>query len=174
MVRTAASGKMRESSNIANVGLAALDVAAEGIQTMLKNDYEAAQFNLTIDNMRSAPDKLINANGSAIFSNAVSEFGLYVELYEGLDCELEIANDYQFENGYYYNQYGNIKNFAHTRKFFNYIQAVPDNIVGNISNELKQKIKMLLARGVRFWHVDEISYDKENYELLLEEGEEDG
>lgn len=160
--------------NPAGAPSGALSSMADLVNVGLKNTYDAAQFNLTIDNMKNAPDSLANANGNAIFISAVAEFGIYAEIYSALESELNVANDYQFENGYYYNQYGNIKNFAHTRKFFNYIQAVPDNIVGNISNDLKQKIKMLLARGVRFWHVDEISYDKENYELLLEEGEQNG
>lgn len=134
-----------------------------------KNEYEKAQFNLSIDNMKNAPDTMSNANGNAIFISAVAEFGIYAELYSGLDAELNIANDYQFENGYYFNQYGNIKDFCCTRKYFNYIQAVPDNIVGNLSNELKQHIKNVLTRGVRFWHVDEISYSFENYEQSLEE-----
>lgn len=134
-----------------------------------KNAYDQAQFNLSIDNMKNAPDTMSNANGNAIFISAVAEFGIYAELYSGLDAELNIANDYQFENGYYFNQYGNIKEFCNTRKYFNYIQAVPDNIIGNLSNELKQYIKSVLSRGVRFWHVDEISYSLENYEKLLEE-----
>lgn len=169
MASTAASGMMRSAINPLNAPLAAGEVVEEGAQSILKYNYEQAQFNLSIDNMRSAPDKLVNANGSAIFSNAVSEFGLYIELYEGLNCELDIANDYAFENGFYYNQYGNIKDFCCTRKYFNYIEAIPDNIIGNLSNELKQYIKSVLSRGVRFWHVDEISYTLENYEKLLEE-----
>lgn len=139
------------------------------LQTSLKNAYEEAQFNLSIDNMKSAPDTLSGLNGNAILTHIIAEFGIYAELYSGLDAELNIANDFQFENGYYFNQYGNIKDFCCTRKYFNYIQAVPDNIVGNLSNELKQHIKNILSRGVRFWHVGEISYSLENYEQLLEE-----
>lgn len=157
------------SMNPLNMASSAISSAGELAQTGLKIAYDSAQFNLSIDNMKNAPDTMSNANGNAIFISAVAEFGIYAELYSGLDAELNIANDYQFENGYYFNQYGNIKEFCCTRKYFNYIQAVPDNIVGNLSNELKQHIKNVLSRGVRFWHVDEISYSLENYEQSLEE-----
>lgn len=174
------SAALRGSSigvqSIARASVNPLNLVTGGAQIMenigsafLSNALNQTQFNLTIDNMKNAPENLVNANGNVAFITATAEFGIYVELYSALESELKIANDYAFENGYYFNQYGNIKDYCCTRKYFNYIEAVPDNIIGKVSNEIKQRIKSIISRGVRFWHVDEISYSKENYELMLEE-----
>ena len=139
------------------------------LQTLDKQYYEKAQFDMSIDNMRSAPAQMQNSNGNAIFSNTISPLGIYVELYEAIPNELKIANDLSYKNGYVYNRFGNIKDFVHTRKYFNYIEAIPTNINGNLSNVVKSNIGQILARGVRFWHTDTIQFEKENYELWLEE-----
>lgn len=133
------------------------------------------QFDLSMDNMRNAPRTLVNANGNAIFGDAVSEFGMYLELYEGLDHELEIANDIMTRDGFTYNQFDNVKKYDKVRKFFNYIKANIGTITGiPISNQARADLRNRFASGVRFWNKDEetdefiVDYSKENYEKWIE------
>ena len=141
-------------------------------RTGLQNSYQKTQFDLTMDNMKNAPDKLITANGNSLFIYAIG-FGIYEELYEGLDTELESANDIMFRDGFNYNRFeGNgesIRDYCHTRKYFNYIQAVLGNLHGiSISDTMRADLKDRFSKGIRFWHQDNIDYSLENYELELE------
>lgn len=134
--------------------------------------YNQTQFDLSIDNMKNAPDTLANANGNALFISSVAEFGIYAELYEGLDTELESANDIMFRDGYSFNRFNEngktIKSYCHTRKFFNYIQAVLGNIHGvPMSDTMRADLRNRFASGIRFWHQDTIDYSMENYERNL-------
>lgn len=131
--------------------------------------YRQTQFDMSIDNMKNAPETLTNANGSAIFNMSVTDFGIYAELSEGLSAELEIANDIMYRDGYTYNRFGNIKNFINTRAYFNYIKAILGNINGVISTEARADLRDRFSKGIRFWHQDEIDYTKENYEIKLKE-----
>lgn len=79
-------------------------------QTLSKQAYEQTQFNLSIDDMRSAPNELQNNNGNIFLAAAISNITPYVELYEALPNELEIANNFAYDKGFIYNQYDNIKN----------------------------------------------------------------
>ena len=142
-------------------------------RTNLNLNYQKTQFDYTIDNMKNAPDTLANANGNAIFIASVAEFGIYAELYEGLDTELESANDIMFRDGYNLNRFEennkSIKDYCHTRKYFNYIQATLGNIHGvPMSDAMRADLKNRFANGIRFWHQDTIDYSMENYELNLE------
>ena len=139
------------------------------LQTLNNQKYERANFDLSIDNMRSAPETLANINGNAILTGAIAPLGIYIEIYSALENELKIANDIAYDNGYTYNRYGQVKDFVNTRKYFNYIQASVENIIGNISNEVKLLLHQILANGIKLWHTDTINFDKENYELWLEE-----
>lgn len=124
---------------------------------------------LTIDNMRSAPDMVKNASGNAIFTNAISKLGLYVEEYSALDNELEMANDTMYLYGFTYNRLDNIKNCDNLRKYFNYVRALVSDLGGiSMSSIVKDKIKLIFARGIRFWNSDNINYFYENYERWLE------
>lgn len=131
---------------------------------------------MSIDNMKNAPDSLANANGNPIFIFAVSEFGIYAEIHEGLDTELESANDIMFRDGFNLNRFAEtgktIKDYCHTRKFFNYIRATLGNISGvAMSDTMRADLKQRFSNGIRFWHQDKIDYSMENYELNLEGGE---
>lgn len=142
-------------------------------RTNLNLNYQKTQFDYTIDNMKNAPDTLANANGNAIFIASVAEFGIYAELYEGLNTELESANDIMFRDGYNLNRFEennkSIKDYCHTRKYFNYIQATLGNIHGvPMSDAMRADLKNRFAKGIRFWHQDTIDYSMENYELYLE------
>lgn len=125
--------------------------------------------NLTIDNMRNAPSSLSNANGNALFNMFVTEMGLYIEEYDALSNEKEMANDTMFKYGFTVNKIGKISNFINIRKYFNYIRAKLDAISGvAMSNTARTDLSTRFANGVRFWNSDDIQYEKENYENWLE------
>ena len=78
-----------------------------------------------------------------------------------------------FRDGYNLNRFEEsgktIKDYCHTRKFFNYIQAVLGNIHGvPMSDTMRADLRNRFASGIRFWHQDTIDYSMENYELNLE------
>ena len=126
--------------------------------------------NLTLDNMKNAPETIKNADGNILFNISCTDFGLYVEIYSALENELEIANDYMHRYGFTYNQIDNIKNVDNIRVYFNYVKADVENITGiNLSNTIKNKIREIFRNGIRLWNnTPEIfKYDKENYERWL-------
>lgn len=145
-------------------------------RTELSLNYQKAQFDMSIDNMKNAPYTLSSINGNAIFISMIAAFGIYAELYEGLDTELESANDIMFRDGFNLNRFAEagktIKDYCHTRKFFNYIRATLGNISGvAMSDTMRADLKQRFSNGIRFWHQDKIDYSMENYELKLEENE---
>jgi hypothetical protein len=123
--------------------------------------------NYTIDNMKNAPSTLSNANGNVIFNNFVTDMGLYVEEHSALDNEVQDSDDYMYMNGYTFGRVGNIKDCDNLRHYFNFIQARVENIIGDISNPIREDIRQRFANGVRFWNDDNIQYEKENYERWL-------
>lgn len=151
-----------------NIAAASASLGNGLINTALKLNYDRAQFSLSMDNMKNAPDTLSNANGNAILSTIITDIAPYFEIYSALENELKIANDIAYDNGYTYNRYGQVKDFVNTRKYFNYIQASVENIIGNISNEVKLLLRQILANGIKLWHTDNIQFEKENYEKWLE------
>lgn len=149
------------------------EIGFDALNTGLNIAYNQAQFNLSIDNMKSAPDTMQNTNGSAVLSSMIDEFGLYVEIYKGLDHELEIANDIMARDGYIYNQFDNIKIYNKIRKYFNYIKANIGTITGvAISNPIRADIRNRFANGIRFWKPIngeyKVDYSKENYEEWID------
>ena len=128
--------------------------------------------NLTIDNMKNAPESLQNANGNPIFNMFVTDLALYVEEYDALNNEKEMANDVMFKNGFTVNRIGNVKDYLNIRKYFNYVRARLENITSTLqlNNNVREKFKMIFANGVRFWNVTDkmFEYKKENYERWLE------
>ena len=127
------------------------------------------QFDLSLDNMKNAPETMSNANGGVCFTMAVAEFGVYAELYEGLDNELEVANAMMNMNGYTYNQYGNPRDFDSIRRRFNYIKANIGSLDGvPISNLIRADLRQRFANGIRFWREGiNVDYTKENYEISI-------
>lgn len=124
---------------------------------------------MTIDNMKNAPDQLKNANGNVIFNMFAADLGLYVEKYSALEGDLKTANDFMNLYGFTFNSIANVKDYAHIRKYHNYVKAQLQGITGNISNTARDDLRQRFAQGVRFWNQDEISYEYENYELWLED-----
>ena len=142
-------------------------------QFQLAQSLRQAQFDLSIDNMRSAPNTMQNINGSAVLTSMIAEFGLYIEIYKGLDHELEIANDIMTRDGYTYNQFDDIKIYEKIRRYFNYIKANIGTITGvAISNPIRADIRNRFANGIRFWKPIngeyKVDYSKENYEEWID------
>lgn len=138
-------------------------------------DY--VQSNLTLDNMRSAPEDVKNANGNIMLNLATNELALYLDHYSALPSEIKIAADFMNIYGFNYNQYDNIKNVDNIRKYFNYVRADVETITApiNISNKIHNKIRDIFRTGIRLWNwIDGktfnnlFDYTKENYENWLE------
>lgn len=156
VISQAASGK---AAGAVGSGISAgLDVA----QTLIDRS-------MTVDNMKNAPDQLKNANGNVIFNMFATDLGLYVEKYSALEGDLKTANDFMNLYGFTFNSIANVKDYAHIRKYHNYVKAQLQGIVGNISNTARDDLRQRFASGIRFWNQDNISYQYENYELWLED-----
>lgn len=151
-----------------NPVLAGVNVASAGINTITGLIQNSIQFGLTIDNMRSAPNTLVNANGNAILLNAIQELGCYLELYEAIPYEQDMVNDYIRYYGYTVNIIDDLEKYFNSRKVYNYVKTNVNNIDGPVSNNVKDIFKAIFNRGVRIWHVDEIDFNKSNYEVILD------
>lgn len=151
-----------------NPVLAGVNVASAGINTATNLIQNSIQFGLTIDNMRSAPNTLVNANGNAILLNAIQELGCYLEIYEAIPYEQDMVNDYIRYYGYTVNIIDDLHKYFNSRKIYNYVKTNVNNIDGPISNNVKDIFKEMFNRGVRIWHIDDIDFNKSNYEVILD------
>lgn len=144
-----------------------------GATDLIKGSADFAKsiinMNLTIDNLRNAPNVIKNANGSVVFNNLVTPFKPHIEEYDILEYDKKIINDYLIEHGYAVNTHDYIYNYDNIRSRFNYIEADVEVINAPLSNIEKERLKDKL-RAVRFWNSDEINYDLENYERGLNNG----
>lgn len=125
--------------------------------------------NMTIDNMKSAPDQLKNANGNVMFNLAVTDLGLYVEEFSALEGDLKSAFDFMELFGFSVNAIGNVKDYANIRKRYNYVKAQVQAISGALSNTSRADLRQRFANGIRFWNQDTPDYSQENYENWLDE-----
>lgn len=130
---------------------------------------------LTVDNLKNAPGKLNVASGSAYLNFANDNVGSYVEIYDSLPNEKQIANDYMDAFGFTYNRIDNVKNVDNIRHFHNFVKANISEMTG-VSNEIRQVFVEAFGRGVRFWNAKNITdksnpfdYKMENYENWLAE-----
>lgn len=174
-------------SNI-KIGASVAGGVASGVSRAIAGDYggAAAQIggslfqaglsaidrSLTLDNLKSAPDQLKNANGNVIFnllSISNGSIGFYTEIHSALDGDLKTANDYMNLYGFSFASVANVKDYTHIRKYHNYIKAQLQSINGNLSNIARDDLRQRFANGVRFWNGDTVEYHYENYELWLED-----
>lgn len=134
-----------------------------------------AQAEWTRDNMRSAPDSL--SGGNPFMPLCLDNLRYTVEIWDIFDSDKQIANDYMCQFGYSYGAVGNIKDFDHSRKYYNYIRAEVQEVSSTayaLSMAVHDRFQQAFAEGVRFWHWDGTSdgitydYDLENYEISLE------
>lgn len=166
-----ATGAIKSVGGI--IGQAASGNVAGAVGSGLSAGLDIAQSlidrSMTIDNMKNAPDQLKNANGNVIFNMFATDLGLYVEKYSALEGDLKTANDFMNLYGFTFNSIANVKDYAHIRKYHNYVKAQLQGITGNISNTARDDLRQRFANGIRFWNQDNISYQYENYELWLED-----
>lgn len=125
--------------------------------------------NMTVDNMKQAPDQLKNANGNLLFNLLVTDFGLYVEEFAALDGDMQSAFDFMELYGFSVNSIGNVKDYVNIRKYHNYIKAQLQGIIGAMSNIAREDLRERFSRGIRFWNVDTPDYSQENYENWLDD-----
>lgn len=141
------------------------------VQRKINQSFDRMQSDLTLDNMEQAPDALQNANGNILYNiYAQNDSGLYVyfEIHCALDCDIKPYDDYLYMYGFAFNEMGNMGDYDHIRKYFNYIQADIEIITAPISSLEEDRLKERFRNGVRFWNSDTIQYTLENYEIALE------
>lgn len=159
------------TGNVIGIVGGALGVAKTGVDLAKSFVNE----NLTVDNLKNAPGSIRNAQGNIMLSFAVAPIKTYVEEYDALPNEKQIANDYMDAFGFTYNRIDNVKNNDNIRHYHNYVQATISEVNG-VSNEIRQEFVNAFERGVRFWNAANIQdadnpfdYTMENYENWLAE-----
>ena len=152
-------------------GKTATSIATNALKTAISISYDSAQFSLSLDNMKNAPESLNSLNGNSYFLYMISKlggkFGLYAELYEGISTDMKVVDDLMYRNGFNYGKIGKVSDFDNIRKIFNFISANVELITANISDKEKERLRDRL-KSVRFWNQDTIDYTNENYERSLE------
>lgn len=129
---------------------------------------------LSMDNMKNSPLSYKALSGDPALGLSLNGGRSYVQVWQALPYELEMANNFMFVNGFTYSQLDNPLNYIHTRKYFDYIKADITDILGlPLSNIIRADIQQRFSNGLRFWNVDTyqqygLQYEKENYELWLE------
>lgn len=163
-VENFAGGLIGAGLNVAtgNYGAAAMGVG-ESVATLFSN---VINQKLTIDNLKGAPSSIQNAKGNIFLNLMSSDIGLIVEIYDILENEKIIINDFLTEYGFSVNLTGSLSDFDNIRYYFNYIETDVGAITAPISNTEKDRLRRRL-QAVRFWNSDTIQYDKENYERSL-------
>lgn len=171
-----ATGAIQSMTNIGrniasskNPAISVANGAAGVVGTGLDLAVSLVDRNMTIDNLRNAPDQMKNANGNVIFNAAVTDLGLYVEEFSALDGDLKSAFDFMELYGFSVNAVGNVKDYANIRKFHNYVKAQVQAISGALSNTSRADLRQRFANGIRFWNQDTPDYSQENYENWLDE-----
>ena len=127
---------------------------ASGVRTSLDKLYDQANYNLTIDNMRQAPDQLGAVNSNIVMQNGIDEFGIYLEVLKLLPKDEKIVRNYLYLNGYVDGEVRDLSTIMRTRRYFNYVQADIIELTANISEEQKDRMRAIFSRGVRIWHDD--------------------
>lgn len=167
------------NASIARTGIGAVGgLANTTLRAITSNaaiENQQAQADWTLDNMRAAPDSL--SSGNPFLTLMLNNFAYTWELWELTEPEKERVNDYMCQFGYAYGRVGNIKDFDHSRKYYNYIRAEVQEVSSTayaLSMAVHDRFQQAFAEGVRFWHWDGSSdgitydYDLENYEVSLE------
>lgn len=126
---------------------------------------QAIERDMTIDNMKNAPDQLKNANGNPVFNLFATDLGLYVEKYSALEGDLLTANNFMDLYGFTFSSIAQVRDYVHIRTKHNYIKAQLQSIDGNLSNAAKNDLRQRFADGIRFWNTDIVNYVSENYEI---------
>ena len=167
-IKTAAAAGKATGSFVGNLLTGQWGDAVGNLMDVANIALERINSNLTLDNMANAPETVNGANGNAALIAAVTETQIYIEQYAALDVEQRIADDFTYKNGYNFGELAKPSDYYATRKYFNYIKAFIDVVDGDIPETVHDKIKAIFARGVRFWHTDNVEYNLENYERSID------
>lgn len=167
-IKTAAAAGKATGSFVGNLLTGQWGDAVGNLMDVANLALERINSNLTLDNMAAAPETVNGANGNAALITAVTGTQIYIEQYAALDVEQRIADDFTYKNGYNFGELAKPSDYYASRKYFNYIQAIVDVVDGDIPEQVHDKIKAIFARGVRFWHTDDVEYNLENYERSLD------
>lgn len=170
-LRATAMNRLNIGAGVAGGAISAAQNAASGFMSYAQ---QIRNMEYTADNMRSAPDQVNNANGSAILNMTISDVSIYVDVYEPLECDKIRINDIMHRFGFSVEAVGNIKDYDNIRHYFNYVQAEVEEILGDtpVSQAVRDRFKEAFAAGVRFWNasasdVEMYDFGPENYEERL-------
>lgn len=136
--------------------------------TILNDIKSRANEAFTVDNMKASPSSIKNAGGSIFLHEDTDNIGVFIEEWDVLPHEKEMANDLMVKYGFTLNKFGNLRDYCIIRHYFNFVKAQISSIYGiPMSNVARANIRERFASGVRFWKSDNIDYDYENYEEWL-------
>lgn len=142
-------------------------LSLEGIEN------QRIQSDLTLDNMRNAPQNAEGVNGNLFTMFNLNKYSIYAGFYQALKRDLAAADDQMFIYGYNYNRIDNVKNVDNIRHYFNYVRAnlTTMSTPFGMPDEVHDAFRQLFARGLRMWNVTDqmFKYEKENYENWLDE-----
>lgn len=161
---------LAENAVKAGLGMAQTSVnyglALEGIEN------QRIQSDLTLDNMRNAPQNAQGVNGNMFTMFNLNKYGIYAGFYQALKRDLAAADDQMFIYGYNYNRIDNVKNVDNIRHYFNYVRAnlTTMSTPFGMPDEVHDAFRQLFERGLRMWNVTDqmFKYEKENYENWLD------
>lgn len=169
-----ATGGAGAGAGIQQIGSAintGIGIAQRNAETQAANEFSKQNETMTLDNMRSAPDALRNAQGNILFTMLFQhDPNIFAETYEALESDSRKMLDYMNMYGFKYGLIGKVSDFDNVRTRFNYIAANVDLIDYPLSDTEHERLKQAL-KAVRFWNSDTVSYDLENYERSLDNGE---
>ena len=141
-------------------------LSLEGIEN------QRIQSDLTLDNMRNAPQNAQGVNGNMFTMFNLNKYSIYVGFYQALKRDLAAADDQMFIYGYNYNRIDNVKNVDNIRHYFNYVRAnlTTMSTPFGMPDEVHDAFRQLFERGLRMWNVTDqmFKYEKENYENWLD------
>lgn len=128
--------------------------------------YDKESTKNTLNNMQAGIDSLANSNSNVFFTAGLNNVKIQLVELEALPIDLGRALEDMHENGYVYNRMGNPKDFDSIRKKWNYVKARIELIKTpvRLPNQVRELVKQIFARGVRFWETDDVTFHQTNLE----------
>ena len=143
--------------------------ALTGVNAIINNEKSIMNENFAVDNLKNAPSSIQNAKGNVFLNAMATKLGVYVEEWDVLPYEKEMANDFMIKYGFTVNKFGNLMDYFKIRHYFNFVKAQVATISGiPLSNVARADLRQRIANGVRCWKKNNgefaVNYTKENYE----------
>lgn len=171
------------NGGITKEGFSPTDALQSGFLGLVKSSIGAVnsivQYNLNLDNMKSAPSAISNVQGNFTMLNCITGLDLDIEVWRPLDNDINLFNDYCLRFGYKVNKFDELINYINIRKYWNYIQAYIEELPQtyyNFNYKVENEIKNAFDRGIRFWTVADVyndtikfDYTLPNYEKYLDD-----